>query len=48
MRPDLCITAAYGQYLTKRFLAMPKFGKPFLVRQLAVDAIFLTCFVNSC
>lgn len=26
MRPDLCITAAYGQYLTKRFLAMPQFG----------------------
>jgi len=26
MKPDLCITAAYGQYLTKRFLATPKFG----------------------
>lgn len=26
MRPDLCITAAYGQYLTKRFLAMPQLG----------------------
>jgi len=26
VRPDLCITAAYGQYLPKRFLAMPKFG----------------------
>lgn len=26
MRPDLCITAAYGQYLPKRFLATPKFG----------------------
>lgn len=26
MRPDICITAAYGQYLTKRFLAMPQFG----------------------
>ena len=25
-KPDLCITAAYGQYLPKRFLAMPKFG----------------------
>lgn len=26
VKPDLCITAAYGQYLTKRFLALPKFG----------------------
>mmetsp|Transcript_29542 Transcript_29542/g.65078 ORF Transcript_29542/g.65078 Transcript_29542/m.65078 type:complete len:466 (+) Transcript_29542:105-1502(+) len=26
VRPDLCITAAYGQYLPKRFLSMPKFG----------------------
>lgn len=26
LRPDLCITAAYGQYLPKRFLAMPKYG----------------------
>ena len=26
MRPDLCITAAYGQYLTKRFLGMPQYG----------------------
>lgn len=26
LRPDLCITAAYGQYLPKRFLAIPKFG----------------------
>jgi len=26
VRPDLCITAAYGQYLPKRFLAIPKFG----------------------
>ena len=25
-QPDLCITAAYGQYLPKRFLACPKFG----------------------
>lgn len=25
-KPDLCITAAYGQYLPKRFLAIPKFG----------------------
>ena len=24
--PDLCITAAYGQYLPKRFLATPKYG----------------------
>lgn len=24
--PDLCITAAYGNYLTKSFLAIPKFG----------------------
>ena len=26
MQPDLCITAAYGQYLPKRFLAIPKYG----------------------
>jgi len=26
IKPDLCITAAYGQYLPKRFLAIPKFG----------------------
>ncbi|KAL7543653.1 hypothetical protein ACHAXR_012957 [Thalassiosira sp. AJA248-18] len=26
VRPDLCITAAYGQYLPKRFLATPKLG----------------------
>ena len=26
IRPDLCITAAYGQYLPKRFLSLPKFG----------------------
>ena len=26
MRPDLCITAAYGQYLPKRFLATPTYG----------------------
>jgi methionyl-tRNA formyltransferase len=26
IRPDLCITAAYGQYLPKRFLAAPTFG----------------------
>jgi len=26
IRPDLCITAAYGQYLPKRFLGIPKFG----------------------
>jgi len=25
-KPDLCITAAYGQYLPKRFLAIPKYG----------------------
>jgi methionyl-tRNA formyltransferase len=25
-KPDLCITAAYGQYLPKRFLRIPKFG----------------------
>lgn len=24
MKPDLCITAAYGQYLPKRFLAIPR------------------------
>lgn len=26
MKPDLCITAAYGNYLPKRFLAIPQFG----------------------
>lgn len=26
MKPDICITAAYGQYLPKRFLKIPKFG----------------------
>lgn len=26
MEPDLCITAAYGQWLPKRFLAIPKLG----------------------
>jgi methionyl-tRNA formyltransferase len=26
VRPDLCITAAYGQYLPKRFLAAPPYG----------------------
>lgn len=26
VNPDLCITAAYGQYLPKRFLAAPKLG----------------------
>lgn len=26
LKPDLCITAAYGNYLPKRFLAIPKFG----------------------
>eukprot|EP00934_Nitzschia_sp_Nitz4_P002422 Nitzschia sp. Nitz4//scaffold417_size9038//7180//8465//NITZ4_009108-RA/size9038-augustus-gene-0.2-mRNA-1//-1//CDS//3329551380//2417//frame0 len=26
IKPDLCVTAAYGQYLPKRFLATPKFG----------------------
>jgi methionyl-tRNA formyltransferase len=26
VRPDLCITAAYGQYLPKRFLATPTLG----------------------
>ncbi len=26
IKPDLCITAAYGQYLPKRFLAAPKYG----------------------
>jgi len=26
IKPDLCITAAYGQYLPKRFLSIPKFG----------------------
>lgn len=26
MKPDLCITAAYGQYLPKRFLAIPTYG----------------------
>ena len=27
MRPDLCITAAYGQWLPKRFLAAPTYGE---------------------
>ena len=26
LEPDLCITAAYGNYLPKRFLSIPKFG----------------------
>ena len=26
IQPDLCITAAYGNYLPKRFLATPKYG----------------------
>jgi len=26
VRPDLCITAAYGQFLPKRFLSLPRFG----------------------
>ena len=26
VRPDLCITAAYGQYLPKRFLSLPRLG----------------------
>ncbi|CAE8597588.1 unnamed protein product [Polarella glacialis] len=26
MRPDICITAAYGQYLPKRFLQIPRLG----------------------
>jgi len=26
VKPDLCITAAYGQYLPKRFLALPTLG----------------------
>jgi len=26
VKPDLCITAAYGQYLPKRFLALPQCG----------------------
>lgn len=26
LKPDLCITAAYGNYLPKRFLNIPKFG----------------------
>jgi len=26
IKPDLCITAAYGQYLPKRFLSIPKYG----------------------
>ncbi|KAL3807801.1 hypothetical protein ACHAXA_004668 [Cyclostephanos tholiformis] len=26
VRPDLCITAAYGQYLPRRFLSLPRFG----------------------
>ena len=27
IQPDICITAAYGQYLPKRFLAIPSFGE---------------------
>lgn len=26
LRPDLCVTAAYGQFLPQRFLDIPKFG----------------------
>lgn len=26
LRPDLCITAAYGQFLPRRFLDIPKYG----------------------
>lgn len=26
INPDLCITAAYGQYLPKRFLSLPRYG----------------------
>ena len=26
VRPDLCITAAYGQYLPRRFLSLPRLG----------------------
>ncbi len=26
IRPDLCITAAYGNILPKKFLAIPRFG----------------------
>lgn len=26
LKPDLCITAAYGNYLPKRFLAIPRCG----------------------
>eukprot|EP00605_Chrysophyceae_sp_TOSAG23-4_P001767 GSChrysophyteH1.ASY1.ANO1.1955.1 assembled CDS len=26
LQPDLCVTAAYGQFLPKSFLAIPKFG----------------------
>ena len=26
LKPDLCVTAAYGNFLPKRFLAIPKFG----------------------
>ena len=26
IKPDLCITAAYGQYLPKRFLSLPRYG----------------------
>ena len=26
LHPDLCVTAAYGNFLPKRFLAIPKFG----------------------
>lgn len=30
IQPDICITAAYGQYLPKRFLAIPSFGEYFV------------------
>jgi methionyl-tRNA formyltransferase len=26
LKPDLCITAAYGNFLPSKFLAIPKFG----------------------
>lgn len=26
LNPDLCLTAAYGNYLPKKFLDIPKFG----------------------
>ena len=26
LQPDLCVTAAYGNYLPKRFLEIPKYG----------------------